>query len=226
MEVYRQKTDELYHHGVKGQRWGVRRYQNEDGSLTTAGRQRYSIDNNGTLSSEGQRNLFKDTKRDKRKEESIQKDINRADGQLYVQTLGKTGEKIKNKQINAWQDKKYKISKKRQGRIREALKNNISEEEKKSFEKLIKEREKIMDAMDNCPLEDTKKWDKLVLQNNDNNKKLNKMYEIVGERVAGKYLNKKISGSKFWGTQYTMKDAISSELWNQTVDELIKKDEW
>lgn len=30
----------LIHHGVKGQKWGVRRYQNEDGSLTTAGKQR------------------------------------------------------------------------------------------------------------------------------------------------------------------------------------------
>lgn len=34
-------SDELYHHGIKGQRWGVRRYQNEDGSLTTAGKLRY-----------------------------------------------------------------------------------------------------------------------------------------------------------------------------------------
>lgn len=28
---------ELYHHGVEGQRWGVRRYQNEDGTLTKEG---------------------------------------------------------------------------------------------------------------------------------------------------------------------------------------------
>ena len=31
---------EFYHHGVKGQKWGVRRYQNKDGTLTSAGRKR------------------------------------------------------------------------------------------------------------------------------------------------------------------------------------------
>ena len=36
-------VNELYHYGIKGQKWGVRRYQNEDGSLTTAGRQRYGV---------------------------------------------------------------------------------------------------------------------------------------------------------------------------------------
>ena len=28
---------ELYHHGIKGQKWGIRRFQNPDGSLTPAG---------------------------------------------------------------------------------------------------------------------------------------------------------------------------------------------
>lgn len=32
---------ELYHHGIKGMKWGVRRYQNKNGSLTPAGKKRY-----------------------------------------------------------------------------------------------------------------------------------------------------------------------------------------
>ncbi len=31
---------ELYHHGIKGQKWGIRRFQNKDGTLTTAGKKR------------------------------------------------------------------------------------------------------------------------------------------------------------------------------------------
>ena len=38
MEAWR---EELYHHGIKGQKWGVRRYQNDDGTFTEAGKERY-----------------------------------------------------------------------------------------------------------------------------------------------------------------------------------------
>ena len=41
-------TYEIYHHGIKGQKWGVRRFQNKDGSLTLAGKERYYVDNDSS----------------------------------------------------------------------------------------------------------------------------------------------------------------------------------
>ena len=44
------RQGELYHHGIKGQKWGIRRFQNKDGSLTPAGKKRYDDSNNTNTS--------------------------------------------------------------------------------------------------------------------------------------------------------------------------------
>lgn len=36
------EKDYIAHHGIKGQKWGIRRYRNEDGTLTEAGKKHYS----------------------------------------------------------------------------------------------------------------------------------------------------------------------------------------
>ena len=42
-------NNELNHHGIKGQKWGIRRFQNKDGSLTLAGRKRQKQNNDGPM---------------------------------------------------------------------------------------------------------------------------------------------------------------------------------
>lgn len=44
----------LYHHGIKGMKWGVRRFQKKDGSLTSAGKKRYSEDSDSKKTNEKQ----------------------------------------------------------------------------------------------------------------------------------------------------------------------------
>lgn len=52
-----QRENELYHHGIHGMKWGVRRYQNEDGSLTPEGEKRYL--KGGRLSGHAKREVVK-----------------------------------------------------------------------------------------------------------------------------------------------------------------------
>ena len=56
-------TDSLMHHGIRGQKWGVRRYQNSDGSLTPEGKARYLKGKQTLINGKGSLQLTKDDKR-------------------------------------------------------------------------------------------------------------------------------------------------------------------
>lgn len=90
------RQGELYHHGIKGQKWGVRRFQNEDGSLTPAGKKRYDEPNSSSDKKEKQykipqnKSLHRLKLEDKykqqgfSKEEAEQKAAKRIKTEMYV----------------------------------------------------------------------------------------------------------------------------------------------
>lgn len=51
----------LIHYGIKGMKWGVRRYQNEDGTLTSSGKKRYDVSAPATKKSSTKRSKSKST---------------------------------------------------------------------------------------------------------------------------------------------------------------------
>ena len=61
-----ESNQELRHWGVKGQKWGIRRYQNPDGTLTEAGKRRYRYQNpDGSLTEEGKADFMNLAKKGK-----------------------------------------------------------------------------------------------------------------------------------------------------------------
>lgn len=74
---------ELYHHGIKGMHWGQRRFQNADGSLTSAGRARYAKDLTRRENKAAVRYI----------QQTFQKDVHKHDAQTFSDRINKRNAK-------------------------------------------------------------------------------------------------------------------------------------
>ena len=114
MKVYRQ-TDELYHHGIKGQRWGVIRYQKPDGSLTPSGikkLEKFKKRENRALDSRIN-NLTKS-------KESFNKSLNKSIAKTHAKAIKRT-EELNNKGMDSKGDKKLRKYAKREATLKDRI---------------------------------------------------------------------------------------------------------
>lgn len=99
-----ERSNYLEHHGVLGMKWGVRRYQNKDGSLTSAGRKRYGDGNpqkryKVTVKSPFERKKEKLSAKEQRmneKEEIARRTNQLRERQANLRNLGKSQKTIQN----------------------------------------------------------------------------------------------------------------------------------
>lgn len=114
------EDNSLQHYGIKGQSWGVRRFQNEDGSLTEAGKQRYGYYDRGDGT--------KDYKRIKKDAANDAKEYARAKA-YYGEGAGTRRKKIKNRISERMKDPDYKAEFDRQ------MKNQDMEKHQKAADR-------------------------------------------------------------------------------------------
>ena len=157
------RTDELYHHGVLGQKWGVRRYQNADGSLTAAGRKRY-LNDDGSL---------KPNKKINYRDYAVNKTLSNVDKKTdKIYTLSKNQKKYMDEAGNLTlkggretlpigydlSAERYKKAKKEREVYSKSWETYFKNKTPENYDIFKKNQEKFFKELDEIDVEDGRQW--------------------------------------------------------------------
>lgn len=187
---------ELYHHGIKGQKWGVRRYRNEDGSLTPLGKKHY-----GKMSGE---KLYKTLKKEvQSKRADVAGSSNRW---LAGEPIGEHSRQLEDKN----------------NKLREQYKN--TDEYKKWDKEVSKLSKKMMsDAYYNDPEGYDEKWKSLVKRRPEPNFNDTRNYAIRYGKNGREYMNDYINkGGKDRSMAYLKDLGYSEDVGKEFVKRMAK----
>ena len=168
--------DYLMHHGVKGQRWGVRRYQNEDGSLTPKGQKHVAklANKQDSLNKKAisiqDKNSKLQAKLDKKKA-SLSKNQGRTD-KLY-----KKAERLDKKMAKAKDPTKY-------GKLRQKKQRIESKIDK--YEHGSRSQQASVRSLENKIRKNNKRINKIIKNNSNLNKKIGELDPAVAKEARQK----------------------------------------
>lgn len=187
------ETDELYHHGIKGQKWGIRRFQNKDGSLTSEGRKHWGI-GDATRKVKLAWSKSKDAIAKKKEEATSKKEKAIEDKKAKIVAKGDRDLIYKNRELfsDAELDAAMtRINKINQFKTEKGAASERSRAEKKkdaiissgNFDKIYKNRNKFTDEELDRAL---KRAEKLSAINPENKKAIEKLQKVKENRQIAK----------------------------------------
>ena len=173
--------DSLQHHGIIGQKWGVRRYQNPDGTLTEEGKQRY-LNSDGTLTDKARKELKPDQQL-KIRQEFYKKQSAEGTGE-YADNVIYDENKQKEKLNNAKQNKMYDST------FVETIQNaeNLTDDEvNREYEKYLRNPRKYMQDFNADEFNRNRTSDKVSKDNTSTDDDWDvKMYNEMAKVQTGK----------------------------------------
>ncbi len=133
----------LEHHGIKGQKWGVRRFQNSDGSLTPAGRERYGSEE-GSPNSDGSYKVQRSNGKapNGRFEDKFKEDWDVSENQDEINRYAKLMKEVEHNSWDWYNDKAKSPAQKKL----EAERKKVTASELKKFDKENAEEKKRVDG--------------------------------------------------------------------------------